>query len=318
MMLRALGQGGLQVSAIGLGCLSMAGWYGAVEVGGIEECHAELYGAGSNEILLGRVLRPLRQEIVIATKFGSVWDRAGVPVGVDGRPEHVRRACDASLRRLGTDCIDLYYLHRLDPKVPIEDTVGAMAALVSAGKVRHLGVSEVAPETLRRAHATHPIAALQSEYSLWSRDCEPAVLPACRELGIGFVAYSPLGRGFLTGSAVDASQLPIDDARRELPRFRAENFANNRPIAAEIAGIAREIGCSAAQVALAWLLAAGADIVPLPGTRRRNYLEENIGALAIDLTPEQLAALKKITDRHQVAGDRYSPRGLGLIDQGRS
>jgi aryl-alcohol dehydrogenase-like predicted oxidoreductase len=328
-MIRELGESGLRVSAIGLGCLSMAGPYGgrddseaeatlnrAIELGVTLFDTADLYGFGSNELLVGRALRAVRKRVVIATKFGAVWDAHGLPVCINGRPEYVASACDASLRRLGTDWIDLYYLHRVDPDVPIEETVGAMANLVTAGKVRYLGLSEAASVTIRRAHAVHPISALQTEYSLWSRECEALVLPTCRELGIGFVAYSPLGRGFLTGALSGVDSFQPDDVRREIPRFEPDNMARNRSIVDQISELARAIGCTSAQVALAWVLSRGSDIVPIPGTRRRVYLEENVKAVHVHLLGDQLEHLEAILGPGGVAGTRYSTRGLRLIDRG--
>src|SRR5947199_1399263 len=280
--------GGLTVSAQGLGCMGMSEFYGtgdqaeaertihrALDLGITFLDTADIYGPFTNERLVGAAIRDRRDKVVLATKFGNVRSEDGAFLGVNGSPEYVRQACDASLARLGIDTIDLYYQHRVDPKVPIEDTVGAMAQLVRAGKVRYLGLSEAAPATIRRAHATHPISALQTEYSLWSRDPEDEILPTCRELGIGFVAYSPLGRGFLSGQLRRYSDLAPDDWRRSNPRFQGENFAKNLALVARIADLARAKRCAPSQLALAWVLAQGRDIVPIPGTKRVRYLEEN-------------------------------------------
>jgi aryl-alcohol dehydrogenase-like predicted oxidoreductase len=276
---------------------------------------ADAYGShGENEALVGRVIRPRRHEVVLATKFGILRDVNGTPRGVDGRPEYARTACDASLQRLGTDEIDLYYLHRLDPNVPIEETVGAMAELVTAGKVRHLGLSEVSADTLRRACAVHPIAALQSEYSLWNREPELAVLQACRELGIGFVPFSPLGRGMLSGGVTTTADLPGDDMRRSLPRFQGEHLTQNLELVGRLQAIAGRRGCTTSQLALAWVLAQGDDIVPIPGTKRRAYLESNAAAADIMLTTEDLAALEAAFPVGAAAGARYPEAMARLID----
>jgi aryl-alcohol dehydrogenase-like predicted oxidoreductase len=274
---------------------------------------ADMYGPFTNEELVGRVIAGQRDEVVLATKFGNVRGPNGERLGVRGDPDYVREACEASLRRLGVEAIDLYYQHRVDPKVPIEETVGAMGELVEQGKVRHLGLSEAAPETIRRAHETHPITALQTEYSLWSRDPEEEILPALRELGIGFVPYSPLGRGFLTGRFRSIEDLPEDDFRRVNPRFEGENFERNMKLVERVEEIAAEKGVTAGQLALAWVLAQGDDLVPIPGTKRRSYLEENVAAVAVELSEEDLRRLNEAAPRGAAVGDRYadmSPVGL--------
>jgi aryl-alcohol dehydrogenase-like predicted oxidoreductase len=274
-----------------------------------------MYGAGRNEELLGRALRGRREAVVIATKFGNVRNPDGTFKGVNGRPEYVRQACDASLARLGIERIDLYYHHRVDPETPIEDTVGAMADLVRAGKVRWLGLSEAAPQTIRRAQAVHPITALQTEYSLWSRDPEDEILPTVRELGIGFVAYSPLGRGFLTGRIQNVDDLEPDDYRRTSPRFQGENFQRNLRLVDEIRAIAAQHHCTPPQLALAWLLERGDDIVPIPGTKRRRYLEENVGALAVKLTDEDRARIDRTIPAGAAAGERYAAHALRAVNR---
>jgi aryl-alcohol dehydrogenase-like predicted oxidoreductase len=276
---------------------------------------ADMYGGGRNEELLGRAIRGRRNQVVIATKFGNVRNPDGTFKGVNGKPEYVRQCCEASLRRLGVDVIDLYYQHRVDPETPIEETVGAMSALVREGKVRWLGLSEAAPATLRRAHAVHPIAALQTEYSLWSRDPEDEILPTVRELGIGFVPYSPLGRGFLTGQIKRIEDLETDDYRRGSPRFQGENFRKNLDLVEEINAIAEEKRCAPSQLALAWVLAQGNDIVPIPGTKRRKYLEENVGALAVELTPADLARIDRAFPRGAASGERYAPKPLLAVNR---
>lgn len=320
---RNLGTQGLRVSALGLGCMGMTYGYGtADEAEAIATIHralelgvnfldtAEVYGPHTNERLVGRALRGRRDGVVIATKFGFRY--AGGIRGVDGTPENVKRVADESLERLGIDTIDLYYQHRRDPSVPIEETVGAMKELVDAGKVRFLGLSEVSPETLRRAHAVHPISALQSEYSLWERRVERRVLPAVRELGVGFVPYSPLGRGFLTGS-VDVEKLEANDFRRTNPRFSKESAQANARIVDTVRGVARQCGATPAQVAIAWVLSRGDDVVPIPGTKRVRYLEENLAALDLRLTQAQLEELDGL--HHHTAGERYTPDMLKLVEQ---
>lgn len=318
MKRRKLGRQGLTVTEIGLGCMGMSEFYGdADEAESIATIHraielgvdffdtADMYGPFKNEELLGRALRGKREQVVLATKFGNVRGADGSFLGIDGRPEYVRACIDASLRRLQTDYVDLYYQHRVDPKVPIEETVGAMAELVQAGKVRYLGLSEAAPATIRRAHAVHPISALQTEYSLWSREPEDEILPTLRELGIGFVAYSPLGRGFLSGEIKKPEDLPPGDRRRMFPRFQGENFAKNLALVERVKQIALARGVTPAQLALAWVLAQGEDIVAIPGTKRRKYLEQNVRAAEITLTPEELAALDRAAPKGAAVGARY-------------
>jgi len=322
MQQRRLGGQGPMVSALGLGCMGRSEFYGATDdAESIATIHralelgvtfldtADVYGPFTNERLVGHAIAGRRHEVVLATKFGIVRGPDPQSRGVNGRPECVRAACDASLQRLGVDHIDLYYQHRVDPTVPIEETVGAMADLVRQGKVRYLGLSEAAPTTIRRAHRTHPITALQTEYSLWSRDPEDEILPTCRELGIAFVAYSPLGRGFLTGRFQRFEDLAPDDYRRTVPRFQGANFQKNLDLVRKVEEIAAEKHCTPAQLALAWLLAQGEDIVPIPGTKRRSRMEENVGALSVTLTPAELRRLEAVAPKGGVAGDRY-PAGM--------
>lgn len=322
---RTLGTGELEVSAIGLGCMGMSAFYGSTDesesIAAIERAAelgvtlldtAEVYGPNTNEELVGRAVAGRREQFVIATKFGMAIEADGSR-RIDGSPETVRRSIEGSLKRLQTDYIDLYYQHRVDPGVPIEETVGAMAELVEQGKVRHIGLSEASAATIRRAHAVHPIAAVQSEYSLWTRDPEAEVLPTLRELGIGLVAYSPLGRGFLSGRFQSLHELDPDDSRRAGPRFAEENLSSNLKLAGTVERLAGEKGVTAAQLALAWVLAQGRDVVPIPGTKRRSYLEQNVAAVELELTPEELGRIE--AELPEVAGERYDERGMSIVNR---
>jgi aryl-alcohol dehydrogenase-like predicted oxidoreductase len=327
---RRLGSSGLQVAELGLGCMGMSEFYQPgrmddaesirvihryLELGGNFLDTADMYGSGRNETLVGRAIAGRRDAVVLATKFGNVRGPQGEFLGVRGDAPYVRECCEASLKRLNVEAIDLYYQHRVDPKVPIEETVDAMAGLVRAGKVRHLGLSEAAPATLRRAAKVHPIAALQTEYSLWSRDVETDVLPAVRELGIGFVAYSPLGRGFLTGQFKTPDDLPEDDYRRHSPRFEGANFQKNLDLVRKINELAQRKGCTPGQLALAWVLAQGDDIVPIPGTKRLGFLEENLAAARIDLTPDDRREIDAVLPPGSAAGERYHAQAMAAVNR---
>jgi len=328
MLQRKLGRDGPSVGAIGMGCMAMAGWYGtrddeaaiaavhrAVDLGITLFDTSDLYGGGDNERLVGKALEGRRDKVILSTKFGNTWDEKGWPNGVNGKPDYCRSACDDSLKRLGVDVIDLYYLHRVDPDVPVEDTIGAMADLVAAGKVRYIGVSEVNPTTLRKAHAVHPVTALQTEYSLWSREPESDLLALCDELGIGFVGYAPLGRGLLTGQIRSPDDLPEGDIRRVLPRFQVDALKRNEKLVAYIRDLAASKGCTPAQLALAWILAKQPNVVPLQGADRAPFVEENAQAANVSLTAEEVAQLDAANPPEAVSGGRYPEAWMDEINR---
>jgi aryl-alcohol dehydrogenase-like predicted oxidoreductase len=325
---RQLGKSGLSVSSIGLGCMGMSEFYGigdddqsirvihrSIHLGCNFLDTADMYGMGQNELLVGRAIADRRKDVILATKFGNLRAPDGAFLGVNGKPEYVRQSCEGSLKRLGTDVIDLYYQHRVDPNTPIEETVGAMADLVRQGKVRYLGLSEASAQTIRRAAKVHPISALQTEYSLWTRDVEAEILPTCRELGIGFVAYSPLGRGFLTGKYKKPDDFPTDDRRHRFPRFQGENFQKNIDLVEKLEKMAAAKKCTASQLALAWVLSRGPDIVPIPGTKKMNYLEENIAGARVRLTAADLAEIDRVLPQGAAAGERYFAQAMGAVNR---